>query len=133
MTGSNPVVLFDGVCNYCNSMVNFLIRQDKKQILRFAALQSESGQKLLKQYNLPQDKFESVILIDKGKVFTSSTAGLKMYAKLPWYWQWMQVFWIVPKSIRDAVYNYIAQNRYKWFGKKDQCMIPAPGVRSRFI
>ena len=129
----HPVVMFDGVCNYCNAMVNFVIREDKQKVFQFAALQSDKGQELLKQYNLPQQNFNSFVLIDNGKAFTSSTAGLKVINKLPWYWRWGQIFWIVPAFIRDGVYNIIAKNRYKWFGKKEVCMIPTPDVRNRFL
>lgn len=128
-----PIILFDGVCNFCNSTVNFIIKQDKKNVFRFAALQSEAGQKLLDQYHLEKNNFDSFILIDKGKVYKSSTAGLKLYNRLSWYWKWTQVFWIVPRFIRNSVYNLIARNRYKWFGKKDACMLPSPDVKSRFL
>ncbi len=133
MATEHPVILFDGVCNFCNGTVNFLIKQDKKEQLKFAALQSKAGQDLLKQYNLPLNNFNSFLLIDKGKVYQKSTAALKLYNQLPWYWKWTQLFWIVPKFLRDVVYNTIAKNRYKWFGKKDQCMIPTPAIRSRFL
>ena len=128
-----PIILFDGVCNFCNAGVSFIIRQDKKNIFRFAALQSKAGQQLLEKYNLPQKKFDSFILIDKGKAYYRSTAGFKIYGKLPWYWKWTQIFWIVPKFIRDGVYDFIARNRYKWFGRKEECMIPTPDVRNRFL
>ena len=130
---SPPVILFDGVCNFCNGSVNFIIRQDKKRVFRFAALQSETGQRLLEKYRLPKEDFQSFILLDEGKVYQKSTAGLKVYGKLPWYWKWTQVFWIVPKFIRDGIYDFVARNCYKWFGKKEQCMIPTPDVRSRFL
>lgn len=130
---TQPVILFDGVCNFCNAGINFIIKQDQKKIFRFAALQSETGQQLLKKHNLPTEGFESFILIDNGKVYQRSSAGLKVYGKLPWYWKWTQMAWIAPQFIRDAVYNWIARNRYKWFGKKDACMIPSPEVRSRFL
>lgn len=110
-----------------------MIRQDKKNQLRFAALQSEAGQKLLDQYKLSKNDFDSFILIDDGKMYKSSTAGLKLYNKLPWYWKWTQIFWIVPPFIRNAVYNVISNNRYKWFGKKEECMIPSEKVRRRFL
>lgn len=129
----HPIILFDGVCNFCNGTVNFLIRQDKNKVFRFAALQSEAGQKLLNQYGLPKQDFDSFILIDGGKAYKSSTAGLRLYNKLPWYWKWTQAFWMVPKSIRDSVYNIIAKNRYKWFGRKEVCMVPSPEVRNRFL
>lgn len=132
-TLNHPVILFDGVCNFCNAGINFIIKQDKKKIFRFAALQSEAGQKILEEYGLPKKGFESFVLIDARRVYKKSTAGLRVYGKLPWYWGWTQAFWIAPKFIRDAVYDLIAKNRYKWFGKKDQCMIPMAEVRSRFL
>ena len=128
-----PIILFDGVCNYCNSMVNFIIRQDTGKKFVFAALQSDTGQKLLKQYNLPTNDLDSFVLIDEGKAYQRSTAALKLYNKLPWYWKWVQIFWIIPAFIRDAVYNFIAKNRYKWFGKKEECMIPTPELKARFL
>lgn len=130
---NHPVILFDGVCNFCNAGVNFIIKQDKKGIFRFAALQSEAGQKLLQLYHLPKEDFDSFVLVDKGKAYKRSSAGLKVYQRLSWYWQWTQLFWIVPKLVRDGVYNVIAKNRYRWFGKKEACMIPTPDVRSRFL
>ncbi len=133
MNSDHPIVLFDGVCNFCNGAVNFIMRQDNKNIFRFAALQSDAGQRLLKTNNIPANGFNSFILIDNGKVYKSSTAGLRLYNKLPWYWKWTQIFWIVPKFIRDGVYNVIAKNRYKWFGKKEECMIPNEDVKNRFI
>ena len=77
--------------------------------------------------------FDSFVLVDQGEIYIKSTAGLRVYGKLPWIWKWTQIFWIVPKFIRDAVYDYVARNRYKWFGKKDQCVIPSAEVRSRFL
>ena len=129
----HPVILFDGICNFCNAGVNFIIKQDKKNIFRFAALQSEAGQKLLDQFQLPKSRFDSFVLVDRGKVYKKSSAGLKVYGKLPWYWKWTQLAWVVPRFIRDAVYDFIAKNRYKWFGKKEKCMIPTANVRSRFL
>lgn len=128
-----PIILFDGVCNYCNSMVNFVLKQDKKKKFVFAALQSESGQQLLRRSHLPAKDFDSFVLIDNKKTYLRSTASLQVLKKLPWYWKWTQLFWIVPVFLRDAVYNFIAKNRYKWFGKKDSCMIPTPDMRSRFL
>lgn len=133
MTNEKPIILFDGVCNFCNAGINFIIRQDKKNIFRFAALQSTAGQKLAGQFHLPKENFDSFILIDKNKVYSRSTAGFKIYNKLSWYWKWTQIFWIIPRFITDAVYDFIARNRYKWFGKKEECMIPSPEVRSRFL
>lgn len=133
MEFQHPLVLFDGVCNFCNASVNFMISQDKNARLRFLPMQSKLGKQLLEKYELPISDFNSFILIDKGKAYQSSSASLKVLKILPWYWQWTQLFWVIPKPLRDALYNVIARNRYKWFGKKEQCMIPTPGVKSRFI
>jgi predicted DCC family thiol-disulfide oxidoreductase YuxK len=129
----HPVILFDGVCNFCDSAVNFVLKQDKKGIFRFAPLQSEAGQKLLQQFNLSTKDFDSFVLIDKGKVYKKSSASLQVMNKLPWYWKEVQIFRIIPAIFRDAIYDFIAKNRYKWFGKKDQCMVPTPEIRSRFL
>lgn len=133
MLPPKPVILFDGVCNYCNRMVNFLIRQDKQRRFLFAPLQSNAGQELLRQFGLNTTQLDSFIFIFNGKAYLRSTAGLKLYNQLPWYWKWTQLFWVVPRVIRDAVYNFIARNRYKWFGKRDQCMVPGAEVRERFL
>jgi predicted DCC family thiol-disulfide oxidoreductase YuxK len=129
----HPVILFDGVCNFCDSAVNFVLKQDKKGVFRFAPLQSEAGQKLLQQFNLSTKDFDSFVLIDKGKVYKKSSASLQVMNKLPWYWKEVQIFRIIPAIFRDAIYDFIAKNRYKWFGKKDQCMVPTPEIRSRFL
>ena len=129
----HPVILFDGVCNFCNAGVNFIIKQDKKRVFRFAALQSPTGQKLLDVFHLPKEGFDSFVVIDDGVAYKKSTAGLKVYGKLPWYWKWTQMFWVVPPFIRNGLYDLIAKNRYKWFGKKDRCMVPTEDVKSRFV
>lgn len=128
-----PIILFDGVCNFCDGAINFILKQDQKGVFRFAPLQSEAAQKILSQYKLPIKDFESFVLIDEGKVYKKSAASLKVMSKLPWYWKASQIFWIVPPFIRNAIYDFIAKNRYKWFGKKEECMIPTAEVRSRFL
>jgi len=130
---NNPIILFDGVCNFCNSAINFVLKQDKKGIFRFAPLQSEAGQKLLQEHNLSTKEFDSFVLIDNGKVYKKSAASLRVMNRLPWYWKEAQILRIVPTVFRDAIYDFIASNRYKWFGKKDQCMIPTPEMRSKFL
>lgn len=132
-TEEHPVILFDGVCNFCSAGINFILRQDRKGVFRFAALQSEAGQKLLRQYGMPTEHFDSFVLIDNGRVYRKSAAGLEVYGRLPWYWKWTKLLWVVPKVVRDAVYDLIARNRYKWFGQKDQCMVPSPDVQARFL
>jgi predicted DCC family thiol-disulfide oxidoreductase YuxK len=114
-------------------MVNFIIRQDKEKKFVFAPLQSYAGQQILDKHNLPRSDFDSFVLIDHNKTYLRSTASLHVFKKLPWYWKWTQVFWLVPRFLRDAVYNIIARNRYKWFGKKESCMIPTPEIKMRFL
>jgi predicted DCC family thiol-disulfide oxidoreductase YuxK len=128
-----PIILFDGVCNLCNGAVQFIIRHDKKDQFLFASLQSNEGQKLLAKYNFPVDELNSFILIDNGKAYTRSTGALKVFKKLNGSLPLLYGFIILPKFIRDGVYNLIAKNRYKWFGKKDECMIPTPALKARFL
>jgi predicted DCC family thiol-disulfide oxidoreductase YuxK len=106
---------------------------DKKKVFLFAALQSEAGQHMLKNRDLAEISLETFILMDNGKIYMKSSAALRLFNKLPWYWKWTQFFWIFPKFIRNAVYNFIARNRYKWFGKRDECMVPTPELRERFL
>lgn len=127
------IILFDGVCHLCDAAVRFVISQDKKKKFSFAALQSQSGQQLLQQYGLHTTHFKTFILIKEGRVYKQSAAALTVLKGLSWYWRWTQIFWLVPSVLRDGVYNFIAQNRYKWFGKKEACSIPAPHVRNRFL
>ena len=124
------IVLFDGVCNFCNSSVQFLIARDNGKF-RFASLQSEIGMQLVKQYDL-QD-VDSIVLIDNNRAYTKSTAALKIAKNLNGLWKLAYVAIIVPVPIRNICYDIIARNRYKWFGKKDECMLPTPEQRDRFI
>jgi predicted DCC family thiol-disulfide oxidoreductase YuxK len=129
----NPTILFDGVCNFCNSAVNFTLKRNTKADIRFAPMQSEAGQKLLQQYNLPVGDMQSFIFIEDGVVYKQSTAALKVCRHLRGLWPLCYGFIIVPKFIRDGIYNWIAKNRYKWFGMQQACMIPTPEVRERFL
>ena len=131
MKSDNAIVLFDGVCNFCNSSINFIIKLDKKGYFKFAPLQSEIAQKLVGDKTKPMP--ESVILIEKGHTYDRSSAALRIAKKLDGLWPVLYMFIIVPKPIRDAVYNLIGRNRYKWFGKTEACMIPTPELRSRFL
>ncbi|GAC1420670.1 MAG: thiol-disulfide oxidoreductase DCC family protein [Flavisolibacter sp.] len=128
-----PLILFDGLCNFCNAAINFIVARDKKMHFWFAALQSEAAKPVLSKYDLADSEFSSFIFIDKNKAYWKSTAALKVCNQLPWYWKWTQIFWLVPPYLRDQVYSIIARNRYKWFGKKDQCMVPDIKIRSRFL
>lgn len=128
-----PIILFDGVCNFCNSAVNFIIRRNKNASLLFAAMQSQAGQKILQQFGLPVNDMQSFVLIENGKAYKQSTAALRICRHLSGLWPLCYGFFIVPAFIRNAVYNWIAKNRYKWFGKQQQCMIPTPEVKARFL
>ena len=128
-----PIILFDGVCNLCNNSVQFVIKHDNENKFMFAALQSPTGQALLQQYNLPLQGFNSFVLIQNEIVFLKSTAALHVAKQLSGPVKLLYGFIIVPALIRNAVYNIIAKNRYKWFGKKDNCMIPTPALQSRFL
>lgn len=128
-----PVILFDGVCNLCNGVVQFIIKQDRKKVFWFASLQSGFGQKVLKKFCLSGDSFDSFILFDKNKMYTKSTAALMVARQLPGGWKLLLVFIIVPPLIRNAVYDFIAKNRYNWFGKRASCLIPSPALQSRFL
>lgn len=132
MKHKTPIILFDGVCNLCNGAVSFVMKQDRKKVFKFASLQSEAAQQLLREHG-DLKKLDSFILLEDSKLFQKSIAALNVLKQFPWYWQWAQVFWIVPRFIRDAMYDFIAKNRYKWFGKKDQCMLPAPELKDRFL
>jgi len=127
------VIIFDGVCNLCNGAVQFVIKRDKKGSINFAPLQGDYGQQLLKQHHLPMEEFNSFLLIENGKVYAQSTAALKVCKYLTGGWPLMVGFIIVPTFIRNGIYRWIAKNRYKWFGKKDACMIPTAELKSRFI
>ena len=128
-----PIILFDGVCNLCNNSVQFVIKHDTENKFMFAALQSPPGQALLLQYNLPLEGFNSFVLIKDEKVYLKSTAALNVAKNLNGPVKLLYGFIIVPAFIRNAVYNFIAKNRYKWFGKKESCMIPTPALQSRFL
>ncbi len=129
----NPIVLFDGVCNLCNAAVLFIIKRDKKNLFRFASLQSSFGQSVLQKFHLSSDALNSFILFEKGKVYTRSAGALLVAKKLSGVWPLLYAFIVVPRFIRDAVYNFIANNRYKWFGKKEACWIPSPALQAKFI
>ncbi|HEX6180594.1 MAG TPA: thiol-disulfide oxidoreductase DCC family protein [Chitinophagaceae bacterium] len=129
---SHPIIFFDGVCNLCNRSVQFVLKRDKEGIFRYASLQSASGQQILNEYSLPQDHFNSFILFDNGKIYTRSDAALRVSSQLKG-WKWTRVFRIVPRFVRDAVYNLFARNRYKWFGKREECMLPKPEWKERFL
>ena len=131
--GSDHIILFDGICNLCNSAVQFVIRNDKKKRFKFASLQSEAGKFLLLKGNLEPEKTDSFVLISEGFYYTRSTAALKVLKLLGGRWLLLYIFILIPAFIRDSVYNLIANHRYRWFGKKDSCMIPDASLKERFL
>ena len=128
----NKIVLFDGVCNFCESSVQFIIKHDKSNSLKFASLQSNLGQELLTKYNMPKE-LEGVVFIENNKAYYKSAAALRIARYFGGFWRGLLIFGILPTFITDFGYDIIAKNRYKWFGKKESCMIPTPEVRSRFL
>lgn len=141
----SPVVLFDGTCNLCNGAVQFIIDRERAPELKFAALQSEAGRGVLAEAvgDAEAAKLaggatgsgdpDSVVLVEGGRVYTHSTAGLRLASRLRWPWSWCVVFFVVPRFVRDAVYRFIARNRYRWFGKEETCRVPTPELRARFL
>jgi predicted DCC family thiol-disulfide oxidoreductase YuxK len=127
-----PVILFDGLCNLCSGSVQFVIKRDPQAVFKFASLQSPYGQEQLKRFGLPTDTAYSVILIMGDKFYQRSNAALEITRRLSGGWPLLYGFKIVPRFIRDAVYNFIGSNRYRFFGKKDSCWIPTPDLKSRF-
>lgn len=133
MTGHHKVILFDGVCNLCNATVQRVIRNDKKDLFRFSALQSEYGSKFLKLHNLDDKGFKTIILEEGDRYFTKSTAALKIGKELGGIYKVSGILLWIPKFIRDAVYNIISRNRYRWFGKRESCMVPTPELKKKFL
>lgn len=127
------IILFDGVCNLCNGTVQFILKRDKKNRFMFSSLQGKTGQEYLQKFNLPLDTFNSFILVENDKIYTRSTGVLRMLKHLGGTWALLYAFIIIPPFIRDAVYNLIARNRYRWFGKKETCWVPTPELKRKFL
>lgn len=127
------IILFDGVCNLCNGIVQFIIRRDPKGKFIFASLQSETGLKLLEKFGLPSDEFDSIVLIRGEQFFIKSDAGILVLKELGGLWQLLYAFRFLPLSFRNFIYDLIARSRYRMFGKSDSCMIPTPELKARFL
>ena len=132
MDGSK-VILFDGICNLCNSAVNFVIKRDKKDRIKFTTLQSDTGKSLLSEYHLPVDDMRSFVFIENGKAYIRSTASLRLCRYLSGLWPLCYGAIIIPRFLRDGIYNLIANRRYKWFGTRKECMVPTPELRAKFL
>lgn len=127
------MVLFDGVCNLCNGAVNFVIDRDPEGYFKFAALQSEEGTALLEAVGVTGEVMSSIVLVEGGRVYRKSSAALRIARRLSGAWPLLYLFIVVPRPLRDVVYDWIARHRYDWFGQRDQCRIPTPELRSRFL
>jgi predicted DCC family thiol-disulfide oxidoreductase YuxK len=133
MPADQPVVLFDGVCNLCNASVRFLIRRDRAGRLRYASLQSQYGKGRLAALGLPPDYSDSIVFLEDGRAFTRSAAVVRLLAYLRWPWPLLGVAVVLPAPLRDALYDFIARVRYRWFGRLDECPLPRPEWRERFL
>lgn len=128
------IILFDGICNLCNGFVQFVIKRDPRGIFQFASLQSPPAARLLTDHpELLGNKPDTVVLIENGAIYTHSDVALRVASKLGGVWSVCLIGYVLPKPIRDWIYRLVARNRYRWFGKKEQCMVPTPAIRKRFL
>ena len=131
---AKKIVLFDGVCNLCNSTIQRIIKRDPKGVFQFAPLQGIAGKKLIEERKIDTSKIDSILLIVPGEAYyVKSTAALKIGQQLKGYRTISKLLYLIPSSLRNIVYDFIARNRYKWYGKKEQCMIPTPELKARFL
>ena len=130
----HPIVLFDGVCNLCAGVVRFAIARDPAARLRFAPLQSELGRSLLRRHGFDPEALGTVILVDGDGAHDRSTAALRLATHLRAPWRWLGgPLLVLPRGFRDAVYDFVARHRYRWFGRREECLVPTPELRSRFL
>ena len=129
----HPIVLFDGVCNFCDASVNWIIRRDERGHFRFAALQSDAGTALQERYGTDPTALDTLVLVEDGRVYVKSTAALRIVRRLRSRWRALYALVAVPRPVRDFAYDWFARRRYRWFGKREECMVPSPEVRERFL
>lgn len=128
------IILFDGVCNLCDSVVQFIIKRDKNDVFRFVALQSELGREIIKYIGIDTAKTDSIIFYEPGHAYYyKAEAALRIAKEIGGVYSFLSLFSILPKSLSNRVYDYVARNRYKWYGKKDECMIPTPEMKEKFL
>jgi len=127
------IILFDGVCNFCNGWVHFVIDHDPKNQFRFASLQSKAGKMVLIENGLTIDSLDTIVLVEDGRDYTQSTSIFRILRHLNGFWPIFSILWIVPAPVLDWVYRFIAAKRYRWFGKKTTCHVPTPELESRFL
>ena len=130
---THQLILFDGVCNLCNGFVQFVIERDPDGRFQFGALQSAAAQRVLDQHHASSPLLDSVVLLEEGRVFNGSTAALRIVRRLRFPWPLAASLLLIPRPLRDWIYAGVARRRYRWFGKREHCMVPTPALRSRFI
>ena len=128
-----PILLFDGHCNLCNAWVQFIVKRDSAGTIRFASLQSGAGRRLLEEHKIDENYIESLVFFEEERFSMSSTAALRTLSYLDDWQKHLIFLTVVPRSLRDLVYRFIARNRYKWFGRREQCMIPTTELSKRFL
>lgn len=127
------IVVFDGVCNFCSGSVQFIVARDPAGVFRFAPMQSKTGRGLLENFGIDADDVTTFVFIKEGKAYVRSEAALQIAREFAWPWQFLRLARVVPAPIRDALYNWFARNRYRWFGKTDTCMVPSADIKARFL
>ena len=132
-TRHERVIVFDGVCNWCNAWIRFAIDHDPQRKFKLGTLQSEQAKQILEELQLSTEDFETFLLLERTRVFTKSTAVLRIVRHLSGLWPLLYLCIVVPRPLRDAAYNFVARNRYKWMGKADACRVPTPNERARFV
>lgn len=133
MIEHKSIIIFDGICNFCNSSVNFIIVRDPEGKFSFAPMQGEAAQLLMKQHGIDDPDLNTFLLIKNGKLYQRTDAALEIAKDLIGYWKYCRVFLIVPTPLRDVFYRLLAKNRYRLFGRREICMVPTPEVRQRFL
>lgn len=134
IASDKKLILFDGVCNLCNGAIQFMIKHDKQDVFRYAALQSDIGKKLVEERNIDTDKVDSILLIEPGVAYyDKSDAALQIGKHLKGYRTISSILSLIPSSLRNIVYDFIARNRYTWYGKREACMIPTPELKAKFL
>jgi predicted DCC family thiol-disulfide oxidoreductase YuxK len=133
MTRPPPILLFDGVCNLCSGVVQVVIRHDPEGRFRFAALQSETGRRLLVAHGLPADALDTFVLVEGPLSFTRSDAAIEIARRLSGPWHWLRLVGVLPRPLRDWLYGIVVRNRYRWFGRSESCLVPTPELTQRFL
>lgn len=133
MSDDEPILLFDGVCNLCDRSVQFVLDHDRQGVFRFASLQSEAGRALLRRCDLDPDALDSVVLVEGGRCHVRSDAAWRIARRLDAPWRWLAVARVLPRGLRDVAYDWVARNRYRWFGTKEACRLPTLDTRARFL